>query len=375
MQKNLYTYLMKNQSDNLPLIGSSADKILSKLQSDFNAKINRISELKLSIENVKQQSIEINQRVEAEIRPIERERKQAHKSLILAFVDASYTMKLSKPDKKRLDRYIVEELWELIHVAGQTDLIPIYDSFSKTDYKTEIQQIEKAQQRSMFTIFELMTGMDADDMDLGADADNLSTMERMQRMKAAYIEKMEKEEQEQQEKKDKKKKTAKQEIKAQKENEEAMMLTKTSRSIYLELAQELHPDRELDEKKRIWKTEIMQRITVAYNDNDLFELLSLRLEYIQNQKDSDEVPEKQLHLYIKILNDQISTLNQAYQELFDECNPNTNLSQLFGLGKAKNVVTRMINREKKSLLQDIEKINYAKSNAFQNPQTLKQFID
>lgn len=349
---------MQNQADNLPLITIASDKKLSKLQADFNAKIKQISELKESIENVKKQTIEINERLEKELSPLEKERVEVQKAFALTLVDTYHNMKMSKKDRETLVECIISELWHLINEHNQKDLISVYNQFNEIDYETEAKQMNEDAQKSAFDMFENMTGFNLNDLDLGEDTENMDPFERMHRARAAYEEKMKNENWEQQEKRSNRKKTPKQEAKEQKMREEAEMLTKSSRAIYMELAKELHPDRELDEEKRIWKTELMQRITAAYNENDLYELLSLRLEYKQKQMDADAVPEKQLELYIKILKEQISALREEYQGFFHMFNPITRRLQQFGLGKAKQVVTRSINREKKEIAEEIKRIQH-----------------
>lgn len=366
---------MNQNAENLPLITTASDKKLSKLQADFNAKIKQISDLKESIENVKKQSIEINQRLEKELTPLEKKRLEVHKEFATALVDAFHNLKMSKKDRETLTECIMSELWNLIHDHQQEDLIPLYNQFSDLDYKEELKQMNEDAQKSAFSMFENMTGMNLHDLDLGDDASaDMDPMERMHRARIAFEEKMKNEAWEETEKRNNRKKSPKQEAKEQKMKEEAEMLTKSSRAIYMELAKELHPDREQDEEKRIWKTELMQRITAAYNENDLYALLSLRLEYKKNQMDSDSVPEKQLELYIKILKEQVSALREEYNSFFHMFNPMTKRLQQFGLGKAKQAVTRAINKEKKDIEKQMETMKYTQRTALKDPQAFKEYM-
>ena len=57
------------------------------------------------------------------------------------------------------------------------------------------------------------------------------------------------------------------------------MLKSLRRCFYLDLVKTFHPDRELDEAEKIRKTAIMQRVTDAYEKNDLLVLLELQLEF------------------------------------------------------------------------------------------------
>lgn len=52
-------------------------------------------------------------------------------------------------------------------------------------------------------------------------------------------------------------------------------ISQTLKSLYNHLAKKLHPDLEIDPIKKEEKNEIMQRVTIAYKKNDIFELLHI----------------------------------------------------------------------------------------------------
>lgn len=66
-------------------------------------------------------------------------------------------------------------------------------------------------------------------------------------------------------------------MEAQKQQEGAMA-NKSVQEIYHKLVAALHPAREQDENERGRKTELMQRINIAYGKKDVLGLLALQLE-------------------------------------------------------------------------------------------------
>lgn len=79
--------------------------------------------------------------------------------------------------------------------------------------------------------------------------------------------------------------------------------------MYRKLASALHPDREPDEAERKRKTDLMQRVNVAYDAQDLLQLLELQLEIEQiDQASIAAMSETKLKHYIKILEEQSGEL-------------------------------------------------------------------
>lgn len=83
-------------------------------------------------------------------------------------------------------------------------------------------------------------------------------------------------------------------------------------TVYKQLAKTLHPDLEQDPTLKSKKEKIMKRLTSAYENNDLHELLSIEIDWMgqtenaggQEKMQSDE----QLKIYNSILKDQITDL-------------------------------------------------------------------
>ena len=106
-------------------------------------------------------------------------------------------------------------------------------------------------------------------------------------------------------------------------------LTQSLREIYRKLASSLHPDREPDVEVRAQKTELMQRINIAYQNKDLLALLTLQMEVEQISAGSlGDVSEPRLAQYNQILREQLDTLKAQQQallqRLFDVFEPSGN---------------------------------------------------
>lgn len=83
--------------------------------------------------------------------------------------------------------------------------------------------------------------------------------------------------------------------------------------LYRQLAKQLHPDRETDEKKKIEKSALMQQLSQAKKDKDVVALLLMAQQYLPDHEmimDSDMIERLQATLKEKLRH-----LNLTYQEL------------------------------------------------------------
>ena len=107
-------------------------------------------------------------------------------------------------------------------------------------------------------------------------------------------------------------------LKRQQEKQEqaAAMAEQSLKTVYLKIAAIIHPDREVNDVKKIKKTELLQRANEAYAEQDLFTLLRMQLQIEQDQDVSKKgLSAEQLKFYqlaleaqSQKLQDQIDTL-------------------------------------------------------------------
>ncbi|WP_310387500.1 J domain-containing protein [Roseateles sp.] len=105
-------------------------------------------------------------------------------------------------------------------------------------------------------------------------------------------------------------KMAKAEAAAAAREQAALEISQSLRAVYRKLASALHPDREPDATERKRKTELMQRVNLAYAANDLLGLLGLQLEIEQiDAAHLADVPPQRLAHYTHILKEQLQELD------------------------------------------------------------------
>ncbi len=116
-----------------------------------------------------------------------------------------------------------------------------------------------------------------------------------------------------------------------------------------------HPDREPDEAAKAHKTELIQRVTNAYQENDFLTLLKLQIEYLEEEEaDASFLAEDMLKRYNKILQKQLNEIKQEVDYL--KYSSMGMYEDFFGVGdkfserKFKNFKKKL--REEISLIQD-----------------------
>ncbi len=305
--KMVFTSFTTMFKSNLLHIGAQK-AALSKRQKEFNRLTKRIEQIGKMISDLTKGGEQLQQRIDKEWKPILTELNAAKAEMVRG-MDRVYSDKLlKKADHKKLAHLITDLSYELIKDYGFDDLKPIFDKYSDVDFDTmdaeaELEAAEMAKQ--MASIF----GVDFD------DDEDISTPEQFQeqmfRKLSEQQDAWEEEERLKQEKRAQRPKTQKQQEKEDKQKEQEQKLTKSVRSVYMDLVKAFHPDREKDDAEKERKTEIMQRVTKAYNDNDLLSLLKLQMEFNRIDQDHLEtLADEQLLYYNKILKQQLTDLEQ-----------------------------------------------------------------
>ena len=144
---------------------------------------------------------------------------------------------------------------------------------------------------------------------------------------------------------------ARRKTKAQRKEEEAAQLDQkqletNAKTIYRQLARVHHPDLERDPAKQAAKTAQMQRITEAYEADDLYTLLQLLAETGPADAETDDV----LARYTRALAQQQTQLKQEMNEL--KYGPNGFIT---GAGKKQELELRQLKRD---LLAEAEYVQH-----------------
>jgi hypothetical protein len=339
----------KDKAEIIPIIQHKKGEVLSKLQKQFNANVKKIQDLKDDLERVETQIREVQVRVQGELIPLEEKVAEVRTDYVL-LLDSIYDDKFfRKKEKEKIAYLINEEVYDLIKTFDKTELLPIHDKYAEETFEEvdkDATDLEKNMAKSMLRD---MFGIDVDFEQYG----DLNDPESMARMMAELEEKMTQkqleEKEKQQTRQQNKKKTTKQIEAEKKREEESKNLNKTARSIYTELVKELHPDKEADEQEKIWKTEVMKRVTEAYEKDDLYNLLKLQIEYLNHDLSNQEhVTEDKLNYYNKILKEQIKELEAQLYGMRTMPSPNDFIQRLNATG-TKGQVDYQFRKAKKDL--------------------------
>lgn len=290
----------------VPTIGKNKEKILTKHEADFNKKIKRIEHLKKEIASIKEQIEKVRLRVISDIFPLMEKIKEKQKKYVFLLDTAYESGFFKKRDTETLMQHILELCEQILAKPDFVDeeKIAEYEQVERLKEKYEtLMFTEEEKQIIDETAKEMISAM------LGIDIN----LDEMRKNPQAYFQKKQQELEEGQQgawgnAQRNRKKTKKQIEKEQKQAEEKKMLSKDIRTIYTSLAKELHPDLEQDEAERHRKTEMMKRVTAAYEANDLFELLRLQLEYQIQHEHIESLMEDQLKRYNQLLQEQIREL-------------------------------------------------------------------
>jgi hypothetical protein len=328
---------------------------LSKLQKDFNYNVAQIAKLKKKIISSKEKLHGLNQIIAAEFAPIDR--KILGKDLeILYKWDEHYGQTFfKKREKEKIADIIINKAKELYEVNNDQALKDLYDKYAGQGAYDKEDDLGKEMMKNMASsLFGYRVNME------NFDPNNDEKMNSFwEDLKIRNTEKA-------------KPKTAKQLAKEEKEKQEEKNISKATRAIYMDLVKAFHPDREIDEGKKLEKTEVMKKITVAYENDDLYNLLSLKLVLLENQNDNFDLADNHLKYYLKLLREQVKELEMEHYAMERHCQTIfPRVYNFFNLSE-KQVEAQyntVKNRLKSELKQLSQQINY-----IQDKQYVREYL-
>ncbi|RIJ37367.1 J domain-containing protein [Pontibacter oryzae] len=288
----------------MPQIPAQAGGKLGKLQEQFNKKTQQIEKLKLELA-AKRESINLAQkRVDDELKPLIAQIVE-QQVILVQLLDEAYALPFfRKREKEKLADLIAGMAFDLIDKYGRQDLVPLHDKYAPRSFEESIAQVEEDARQVAEDIFSTVFGFDE-------EPDEPYDFENIQDQLDREAERREQEKQNRQ----KSRKTKAQQAKEDKAKAELSNIGKACRRVYTELAKQLHPDKEQNETERAWKEEAMKQVTQAYHNDDFFELLRLQMEFLHLHQDAlGQLPDDQLKYYIKLLSDQVQTLEDELDD-------------------------------------------------------------
>lgn len=306
-----------------------SQKILSKSQETFNRLIKKIEKIQ---NNIKKTEAELNQGLHyyhSYVRPTQKIMVEKLSECIPIFY-SYYTqprLKLSKNEKGILKELIASLLSQLSNYVPVQDLneeiIEIIKDIDGVNVK-EVFKDEFDSLKKEIWEFAKQEGLDLDFSSINATDSEEEMKAKIQEaiLKAKGNKQREEEEVvERSDVKEKVKKKTKLQLKKEQREREVEELHKKGLSkIYKQLARVLHPDLERDPLLKAEKEELMKKLTVAYDNQDLHTLLSLEITWMnrnaENENDSHVQADEQLKIYNALLKEQTKSLEEELNVLF-----------------------------------------------------------
>lgn len=278
---------------------------LTKSQKEFNRLTKRIETLGQEITVFREAADHLQRRVQAEYIPLVRQFQAQQAELVKVF-DRAYDHKdFKKGEKKKLADLILNLAYELVE-AGFDDLKPIYDKYDTDGFDATSTDADQLQAELLKSMAGQMFGIDLDDVDATSPEEiKAHLQQKIEEREAAEAERKRLAD----ERRAKKPKSEKQQEREARKQLEEKNITQATRKLYMDLVKAFHPDREPDESEKERKTEIMHRVTAAYETGDLLALLRLQLEFERiDQTHLETLADEQLLYYNKILRQQVKEL-------------------------------------------------------------------
>lgn len=347
------------------------DTPLSKEQKAFNRLTKRIAKLEQEAQAFGEAATRLRQRVQQEYRPLQ-QRHNDERARLVRVLDRAYdTHKLTKTERGKIEDIIGQACADLPEL-GHPELQPVIDKYAPPPLSPQQEADLDAQTVAMMKqLMELQFGVRFD-----AAAD-VSTPEKMQ----AYVQQQldaaeadyQRQEAEAAERQANRKKSPKQQAAADQKKAEEKNVTQAVRTLYLDLVKHLHPDRERDDAEKARKTELLQRVTTAYEAGELLTLLRLQLELNRiDQEHLGNLAETQLRYYNQLLRAQARELEQQLAEQQLELSQFTGKPYYFTETPAS--MERDYQQQKRQLEANIRQLT-ADVQAFeQDPAALKAYL-
>ncbi|QHL89253.1 J domain-containing protein [Nibribacter ruber] len=327
--------------ENFPTVTGLSTSGTTPQQQEFNQHVAKINFLKEQLAQQRASLAAAQVRVQKEVQPLIRQLVEKRTAFV-RLLDRAYHLEFFQKQEKEKIAYLIEKLaFDLIDTYGAHDLKDLYAQYNPeaaSAVSTAEDEVPDAPEQAP----------DPDDY----DAWQVQEQQRREAQQKARQQA-------------KKKKAQATELKL-----ELTSLTKASRKIYTTLVKLLHPDKERDEQTRLWKEEAMKRVTIAYNQDDFFELLRLQMEFLHlEEAHLDQVPEDQLQYYLKLLHDQIQELERELQHF--QTGPQANFYQRFaGTERQMDLKFRKVKKELKDELSQLD----LEIRVLEEPLHLREFL-
>jgi hypothetical protein len=280
---------------------------LSKEQQNFNRIVKRIEKLQNQILSETDKLEKLNKLYNVEVYPNVKELASLKIQLCHLLHEKRQEIKLSAIQNKKLDELLFDFLGDAFSVAEPDEATKdLYSTYSNNSYAEELSIQEQVMKEDFRDMLLRRFGIKLDPSLLSDNPD----FEKI-------VEELKKQWEQKENGKKAKPKTKKQLAKEELEKQKAALKNKSIRSIYVALAKILHPDTEQNEALRLEKEEMMKKVTVAYENKDLMQLLQLETLWMRKHDDNiNNLDPSTLNAYIHLLTDQVKELEEELQMVY-----------------------------------------------------------
>ena len=374
---------MKNDSQDkqiIPII-DKRKKELSKLESLFNYRIKRVKRLKDTMKIATKQIHSFHQESSAVLIPINQKIVEKQVVLVKALVAIldEKVMKVikGKEQREKLEELVLYFLEDLIFEKEQEGLEELYKRFAKQTIEETEKEAEREGKEKLIHMMDMMgMGLSKEEkeklMQEEEDEDFIGTLherlseENMENAKSSFFEKFGYREP---------RKSQKQLDREEEKNKELENISKTVKQVYKELMKELHPDKESDDIKRLEKTSLVQEITEAYRNDDLFTLLSIQLAQL-DEVDNTNLSEDRVNYFNTMLLKQAQDLEQQKRQMGMSANLPPILVNILGKKEFNHLSKRMLKESKEEIESNLKNIeDQIKRMKAKDKKYIKTFID
>ena len=249
------------------------------------------------------------------LNPAFKELNNVHVDFIKVVFKLIPSLKLKRDDEEDVRLFLQELIEDLIQRSDfviDEELKEIYTLISTISYENFKQysvESEKEQLSSMFRNEGIDIDLDKYDFENIRNLDSDEMAKLMAEVHEKRFEKNQNQEPFEDEKPKEKKKSKKQLAQEQAEQQKQEFAAKSLKEIYSSLAKIVHPDKELDPNLKLEKEEWMKKLTVAYKNKDLAELLKIERYWLAETKfNPANAKSETFDLYISYLNERLFEL-------------------------------------------------------------------
>ena len=278
----------------------------SKGEQRFRKLVTQIERQREQLKQWEDYSQRYNQRVSAELLPLQEKLRTAHKQMALLIDELlslpNFGRRLGKVQRAKLQQLLTQLVEDVLSETDDEALKTLRDK-----YRGPVDEVDRLSQMEITRdILQALTGLKIDD-DHGARSPE-ELMEHVQRTMQEQSDNVRGAEQ-------RRAKAHEENLNghataAQAEREQATrQVSQSLRDVFRKLVSALHPDREPDAVERARKNELMQRVNLAYEANDLLTLLGLQLEIEQiDAAHLSSLTPQRLAQYTQSLREQLASL-------------------------------------------------------------------